>query len=122
MTAELVGLVRTYRKTLETDRRHLLEQFRLVQLARKVVGVGSVGTQDWIGLFLGRDGLDPMFLQIKEAQESVLAPFLAKSQYANHGQRVVAGERLMQATTDIFLGWERVAPEPDGRQRDFYIR
>jgi uncharacterized protein (DUF2252 family) len=119
---ELLGLVRTYRKTLETDRRHLLEQFRFIQMARKVVGVGSVGTRDWIGLFLGRDGQDPLFLQMKEAEESVLERFVGKSEYANHGQRVVAGQRLMQATSDIFLGWERVPSSLDGKQRDFYIR
>jgi uncharacterized protein (DUF2252 family) len=121
-TAELLRLVRTYRRTLETDRRHLLEQFELVHLARKLVGVGSVGTHDWIGLFLGRDGGDPFFLQIKEAQESVLEPFVGPSKYSNQGQRVVAGQRLMQATSDIFLGWDRVAPGLDGRQRDFYLR
>ena len=120
--SELQTLVRTYRRTLETDRRHLLEQFRFVQLARKVVGVGSVGTLDWIALLLGRDGRDPMFLQIKEAEESVLERFVGTSEYTKHGQRVVAGQRLMQATSDIFLGWERAAPGVDGRQRDFYIR
>ena len=118
---ELLRLIRTYRKTLETDRRHLLEQYRFVQLARKVVGVGSVGTRAWIGLFLGRDDQDPLFLQMKEADESVLERFVGKSVYSNHGQRVVAGQRLMQATSDIFLGWERVIGF-DGMQRDFYIR
>jgi uncharacterized protein (DUF2252 family) len=118
----MVHLLRTYRKTLETDRRHLLEQFRFVQLARKVVGVGSVGTRAWIILLLGRDGGDPLFLQAKEAQESVLERFVGKSAYTNHGQRVVAGQRLMQATSDIFLGWERVTSPIDGIPRDFYIR
>jgi uncharacterized protein (DUF2252 family) len=118
----LVHLLRTYRKTLETDRRHLLEQFRYVQLARKVVGVGSVGTRAWIILLLGRDGGDPLFLQAKEAQESVLERFVGKSAYTNHGQRVVAGQRLMQATSDIFLGWERVTSPIDGISRDFYLR
>src|SRR6185503_12669965 len=92
------GLFREYRETLQSDRRHLLEEFRMVDLARKVVGVGSVGTRCWIVLLLGRDGADPLFLQIKEAQESVLEPYLGKSQYKNHGQRIVAGQRLMQAT------------------------
>ncbi len=105
---ELRGLIRTYRQTLETDRRHLLEDFHFVHTARKVVGVGSVGTRAWILLLLGRDGQDPLFLQAKEAQESVLERFVGKSQYPNHGQRVVAGQRLMQAASDIFLGWERV--------------
>ena len=118
----LVGLIRTYRKTLETDRRHLLEQFRFVQLARKVVGVGSVGTRAWIILLLGRDGGDPLLLQAKEAQESVLERFVGKSAYTNNGQRVVAGQRLMQATSDIFLGWERVTSPIDDVSRDFYLR
>ena len=119
--AELAMLLRTYRRTLESDKRHLLEQFRFVHLARKVVGVGSVGTRAWIGLLLGRDGQDPLFLQMKEAQESVLARFAGRSRYANQGQRVVAGQRLMQTTSDIFLGWQRVTGI-DGEQRDFYIR
>jgi len=119
---ELVHLIRRYRGTLETDRRYLLEQFRFVDLARKVVGVGSVGTRAWIGLFLGRDNQDPLFLQMKEAQESVLERFVGKSAYPNHGQRVVAGQRLMQATSDIFLGWDRVSSGLDRQPRDFYLR
>jgi uncharacterized protein (DUF2252 family) len=115
------GTLRSYRKTLTTDRRHLLEQFRFVELARKVVGVGSVGTRAWIVLMLGRDDADPLFLQVKEAEASVLERFAGKSVYANHGQRVVAGQRLMQATSDIFLGWDRVTGF-DGHQRDFYFR
>ena len=115
-------LIRAYRRTLETDRRHLLEQFRFVDLARKVVGVGSVGTRSWIALFLGIDNEDPLFLQLKEAQPSVLERFVGKSEYANRGQRVVAGQRLMQATSDIFLGWERVSAGLDGEERDFFIR
>ena len=106
---EFRGLLRSYRRTLETDRRELLESFEYVHAARKVVGVGSVGTRAWIILLLGRDGQDPLFLQAKEAQESVLERFVGKSKYANHGQRVVAGQRLMQAASDIFLGWQRVA-------------
>jgi uncharacterized protein (DUF2252 family) len=119
---EIRNLMRTYRRTLESDRRHLLEQFQMVDLARKVVGVGSVGTRAWIGLFLGVDGGDPLLLQIKEAQESVLERFTGKSPYANCGQRVVAGQRLMQASSDIFLGWQRMASGLDGLQRDFYVR
>ena len=119
---ELRGLVRSYRRTLETDRRHLLETFRLADLARKVVGVGSVGMRAWIALFLGSDERDPLFLQLKEAQRSVLEQFVGKSDYANCGQRVVAGQRLMQATSDIFLGWQHVRSGLDGRARDFYVR
>jgi uncharacterized protein (DUF2252 family) len=121
MEEQLHELIRGYRKTLETDRRHLLEQFRMIQIARKVVGVGSVGTRAWIGLMLGRDGQDPLFLQMKEAQESVLERFVGKSAFANHGRRVVAGQRLMQTASDIFLGWQRVTGI-DGLERDFYIR
>ena len=95
--------------------------FEYVHAARKVVGVGSVGTRAWILLLLGRDGQDPLFLQAKEAQESVLERFVGKSKYPNHGQRVVAGQRLMQAASDIFLGWQRVTGL-DGQVRDFYIR
>ncbi len=115
------GAIRGYRRTLPSDRRHLLERFRYVHAARKVVGVGSVGTRAWIVLLLGRDNQDPLFLQVKEAQASVLEPFLGKSQYASHGQRVVEGQRLMQAASDIMLGWERITA-PDGVERDFYIR
>jgi uncharacterized protein (DUF2252 family) len=115
-------LFREYRRTLQHDRRHLLEEFRMVDLARKVVGVGSVGTRCWILLLLGRDGDDPLFLQIKEAQASVLEPYLGKSAYKNHGERVVAGQRLMQSTSDIFLGWLHTKESLDGSERDFYVR
>jgi hypothetical protein len=118
---EIAGILRSYRRTLSTDRRHVLEEFRMIELARKVVGVGSVGTRAWIVLMLGRDDSDPLFLQIKEAQESVLERFAGKSKYSNHGQRLVAGQRLMQATSDIFLGWDRVTGF-DGVQRDFFFR
>jgi uncharacterized protein (DUF2252 family) len=111
-----------YRRTLTPDRRQLLEQFDLVHFAHKVVGVGSVGTLAWIALLLGRDNADPLFLQIKEAQPSVLERFLGKSAYANHGQRVVVGQRLMQAASDTFLGWKRLARWLDGHPRDFYVR
>ncbi len=115
------GVIRTYRRTLSTDRRQLLERFRYVHSARKVVGVGSVGTRAWIVLMLGRDGNDPLFLQLKEAQPSVLEPFLGKSAFAKHGQRVVEGQRLTQAASDIMLGWLRVTAY-DGVSRDFYVR
>jgi uncharacterized protein (DUF2252 family) len=117
----LVGLLRSYRSTLQWDRRHLLEQFKLVQMARKVVGVGSVGTRAWILLFEGLDGGDPLFLQAKEAQKSVLSGFVKATGFKNQGERVVTGQQLMQATSDIFLGWQRV-PGPDGIERDFYLR
>ena len=122
--APIHHLFREYRQTLQTDRRHLLEGFRWVDLARKVVGVGSVGTRCWILLLLGRDGDDPLFLQIKEAQSSVLEPYLGASAHGNHGERVVHGQRLMQATSDIFLGWIRAKPQDtlDGVGRDFYVR
>jgi len=114
-------LIRAYRRTLSRDRRLLLERFRYVDAARKVVGVGSVGTRAWIVLMLGRDDDDPLFLQAKEAEASVLEPYLGKSQFANHGQRVVEGQRLMQSASDIMLGWIRVVGL-DGVERDFYIR
>ena len=115
-------LARSFRTTLEYDRRVLLEQFELADFARKVVGVGSVGTRAWIALFFGRDGHDPLFLQFKEAEASVMEEFLGKSTFRNHGQRVVTGQRLMQASSDIFLGWVHVAEGMDGRSRDFYGR
>jgi Uncharacterized protein conserved in bacteria (DUF2252) len=117
----LHDLLRNYRRSLQTDRRHLLEQFRVVDVARKAVGVGSVGTRAWIVLFAGRDESDPLFLQAKEAQASVLERFVGKSSYANNGERVVAGQHLMQASSDIFLGWNRTSGI-DGVQRDFYVR
>jgi uncharacterized protein (DUF2252 family) len=115
-------LVRSYRETLEHDRRVLLEEFRLTDFARKVVGVGSVGTRAWIALLLGRDDQDPLLLQMKEAEESVLEEFLGPSEFENHGERVVTGQRLMQATSDIFLGWLHVETGIDGGDRDFYGR
>ena len=122
LEAVIRQLFREYRGTLQQDRRHLLEEFRLVDLARKVVGVGSVGTRCWILLLLGRDGDDPLFLQIKEASASVLEPYLGKTEYSNHGRRIVVGQRLMQATSDIFLGWVRAKETLDGDERDFYVR
>jgi uncharacterized protein (DUF2252 family) len=114
-------LLREYRHTLEIDRRLALDQFELADFARKVVGVGSVGTRSWIALMLGRDSQDPLFLQVKEAEASVLEEHLGASEFSNHGQRVVSGQRLMQAASDIFLGWLR-DPGIDGQARDFYGR
>jgi uncharacterized protein (DUF2252 family) len=113
-------LLTSYRRTL-AQQHHPLEEFRYVHAARKVVGVGSVGTRCYILLFLGRDSNDPLFLQVKEAQASVLERFAGKSTYPHHGQRVVAGQRLMQAATDIFLGWQRIKGF-DGVTRDYYVR
>jgi uncharacterized protein (DUF2252 family) len=114
-------MIGTYRLTLPRDRRELLESYRYVHAARKVVGVGSVGARTWILLMIGRDGGDPLFLQFKEAQASVLEPFLGKSEFEQHGQRVVEGQRMMQAAPDVMLGWERIITI-DGVERDFYIR
>ncbi len=114
-------MVRSYRRTLSSDRRHLLERFHYADAARKVVGVGSVGTRAWLLLMLGSDDGDPLFLQLKEAGPSVLEPYLGASKFAQHGQRVVEGQRLMQAASDIMLGWIRVQ-DVDGIDRDYYIR
>ena len=116
------GAIRSYRRTLTADRRRLLENFRYAHAARKVVGVGSVGTRAWIMLMLGRDESDPLFLQLKEAQASVLEPFLGKTAFNSHGQRVVEGQRLTQAASDIMLGWIRLEDPRDGASRDFYMR
>jgi uncharacterized protein (DUF2252 family) len=110
-----------YRRTLQPDRRHLLEGYRIVDMARKVVGVGSVGTRTWILLLLGKDDNDPLMLQIKEAAPSVLEAYAGKSGYASNGQRVVEGQRLLQATSDILLGWIHVQGF-DGVPRDYYVR
>ena len=122
LEGEFTGLLAKYQRTLETDRRYLLQQFEFCDMARKVVGVGSVGTRCWIVLMLGRDETDPLFLQVKEAEASVLSRFVGASKYANQGQRVVAGQRLMQASSDIFLGWQRIEAGLDGQSRDFYVR
>jgi uncharacterized protein (DUF2252 family) len=119
--ADLSSLMSKYGRTLQSDRRHLLEGFTLIQAARKAVGVGSVGTRAWILLLVAGDGTEPLFLQAKEAQRSVLADFAGRSKIANQGQRVVAGQHLMQASSDIFLGWQRV-PGQDGVDRDYYVR
>jgi uncharacterized protein (DUF2252 family) len=122
MQAYLESMIVKYRRTLETDRKYLLDQFRFCDAARKVVGVGSVGTRCWIVLMLGRDETDALFLQVKEAEASVLSRFVGASKYANQGQRVVAGQRLMQASSDIFLGWQSTEAGLDGKPRDFYVR
>jgi uncharacterized protein (DUF2252 family) len=122
LDAGIQAVVRYYRSTLPPDRRRLLERYRYVDAARKVVGVGSVGTRVWIVLMLGRDDGDPLFLQMKEAQPSVLEPHLGRSRFANHGRRVVEGQRLMQPTSDIMLGWIRTTEWIDGVDRDFYVR
>jgi uncharacterized protein (DUF2252 family) len=106
-----------YRASLAQSRRELIERYRFVDFALKVVGVGSVGTRCFVALLEGRDEADPLFLQVKEATSSVLEPYLVSSQHANHGERVVVGQRLMQATSDVFLGWTR---GPGGR--DYYFR
>jgi uncharacterized protein (DUF2252 family) len=120
--AQIKDLIVKYRRTVETARRFLLEQYQYADMARKVVGVGSVGTRCWIILMLGRDHNDPLFLQVKEAEASVLSRFVGASKYPNMGQRVIAGQRLMQASSDIFLGWQRAEAGQDGKQRDFYVR
>lgn len=125
LESEIKGLLTSYSESLLPDRRLLLSKFRFVDMARKVVGVGSVGTRCWIVLLEGRDANDPLFLQVKEAQESVLAPHVPRSEQqgrpTNQGERVVAGQRVMQAASDTFLGWDR-ATGIDGAQRDFYFR
>ncbi len=117
----MTDLLNSYRSTLSRQK-HPVEDFTYVHMARKVVGVGSVGTRAWIMLLVGRNNYDPLLLQAKEAQESVLERFLEPSEFANHGERVVRGQRLMQAASDIFLGWQRVASALDGTERDFYLR
>ncbi len=114
------NLIQSYRRTLARHH-HPIEEFEYVHAARKVVGVGSVGTQAMILLMVGRDNDDALFLQAKEAQASVLERFVGASEHSNHGQRVVVGQRLMQAASDIFLGWIRVK-DLDGQSRDYYIR
>lgn len=121
LDATIRSVLQGYRDTLNTDRRHLLDSYEYVSVARKVVGVGSVGTRAWVVLFTGRDEQDPFFLQVKEAQASVLEGFTGESEFPTHGQRVVEGQRLMQAAGDIFLGHHRVTA-PDGAVRDYYMR
>jgi uncharacterized protein (DUF2252 family) len=115
-------IFRSYRRTLAVDCRELLDRYRYADAARKVVGVGSVGLQAWILLLVGRDDGDPLFLQLKEAQASVLEPFLTKSQFANHGRRVVEGQRLTQSARDELLGWTKDKPVDGQTPRDYYVR
>jgi len=122
VTLQMRRLLRAYRTSLEPERRVLLDQYRFVDLARKVVGVGSVGTRTWMLLMLGDDARDPLFLQAKEAEPSVLEAFTKPSEFDNAGRRVVVGQRLMQTVGDVFLGWVRVQAGMDGRSRDFYVR
>jgi uncharacterized protein (DUF2252 family) len=121
MEALLRGWLRDYRATLPASHRHLLDRYRFSDMAHKVVGVGSVGTRAWVVLMLGRDQSDPLVLQVKEAQASVLEPYVGASAYREHGRRVVEGQRLMQAASDIFLGWA-AGTGLDGAHRDFYVR
>ena len=118
----LHDVLRQARRTLSGDRRYLLEQYRFVHLARKVVGVGSIGTRTYVILMTGRTDDDVLLLQAKEAEASVLERFTAAGRHANHGHRVVDGQRLMQAVSDIFLGYARVKVGSDGRSHDFYLR
>jgi len=111
----------SYSQSLPDDRRNLLKQYEFRQIARKVVGVGSVGLRAWIVLMLGRDRGDPLFLQLKQAEASVLERFVGRSRYRDHGRRVVEGQRLTQAASDVFLGWYKVVSF-DGKLRDFYVR
>jgi uncharacterized protein (DUF2252 family) len=111
----------TYRKSLDPARSRLVGRFHYAGMARKVVGVGSVGVRAWVVLLLGRDEDDPLLMQVKEALPSVLEPYLGRSSYPNAGERVVVGQRLMQASSDILLGWLR-GVGPDGHEGDYYVR
>ncbi|MGB6456586.1 MAG: DUF2252 domain-containing protein [Streptosporangiaceae bacterium] len=122
LTGMLHDLLASYRQTLPADTAELLVRYEFADIARKVVGVGSVGTRCWIVLMLASDGSDPLFLQVKEAEDSVLAEFAGRSRYANQGERVVVGQRFTQAASDIFLGWIRVSHGLDGRHHDYYVR
>jgi uncharacterized protein (DUF2252 family) len=121
LEGRLEAVLANYRESVQRDRRRLLDGYRFVDIARKVVGVGSVGTRAWVLLFMGRDGQDPLLLQAKEAVASVLEPYVGAGEFGNHGERVVEGQRLMQAASDIFLGWAP-AIGVDERKRDFYVR
>jgi uncharacterized protein (DUF2252 family) len=118
---EMRAVLDGYARSLPPDRRHLLRHYHLVDMAMKVVGVGSVGTRCWVALLLGKDDDDPLLLQAKEAQESVLAAYTGGERHENQGRRVVTGQHLMQTTSDIFLGWTHVVGL-DGQERDFYVR
>jgi uncharacterized protein (DUF2252 family) len=117
----LADVNRGYLATLSNDRRHLLAGYQLIEGARKVVGIGSVGTRSWVMLLVGKDGSDHLVLQAKQTERSVLEQFLGPSEFRYHAERVVSGQRLMQATSDIFLGWTRIR-EQDGKERDYYVR
>jgi len=114
-------LLDEYAESLAPDRRYLLGSYEFLDMARKVVGVGSVGTRAWVFLLAGRDGRDPLVLQAKQAQASVLEPYLGRSEFSNHGERVVHGQRISQAAVDIFLSWQR-SEGLDGAEHDFYVR
>jgi len=114
-------LLDEYAAGLGEDRRYLFGTYRFVDMARKVVGVGSVGTRAWIFLLVGRDGKDPLVLQAKEARASVLEPYLGASEFENHGERVVRGQRISHAAIDVFLSWQR-SKGLDGNEHDFYVR
>jgi uncharacterized protein (DUF2252 family) len=118
----ILALLEKYRESLGADRRHLLDSYHYAHLARKVVGVGSVGTRAWVLLMVGRDNSDPLFLQFKEAEASVLEPYGGACAYENQGERVVQGQWLMQAASDVLLGWLPAVGLVDGRDRDFYVR
>ena len=120
-TAYIRELLDEYAGSLDADRRHLFETYRFLDMARKVVGVGSVGTRAWVFLLVGREGKDPLVLQAKEAQASVLEPYLGASEFENHGERVVRGQRISHAASDIFLSWQR-SEGLDGKEHDFYVR
>ena len=115
------GIYRDYLRSLPADRRRLLEQFRYVDVARRVGGVGSVGTRCWVVLLVGRDDSDMLFLQVKEAPPSAVAEYAGDRRHANQGERVVLGQQLMQSVSDILLGWHR-SEGLDGVSRDFYVR
>jgi uncharacterized protein (DUF2252 family) len=117
----VLKILATYRETLSNDRKVLFDSYEYVHAAMKVVGVGSVGTRAWIVLMVGRDVGDPLFLQLKEAEQSVLEPYVGASRYGKHGRRVVEGQKLTQGASDIFLGWT-TAEGFDGVERDFYVR
>jgi hypothetical protein len=119
--ARVLAVLDSYRESLDLERRALLDGYRFVDAAFKVVGVGSVGTRAWIALLIGRDRRDPLFLQVKEAQRSVLEPHAASTRFEQQGERVVRGQRLMQAASDVMLGWVR-AQGADGERHDFYVR
>ena len=115
------SLLRTYRRSLPVERRHLLEGYRYRHMARRVGGVGSVGTRTWVVLLTGRDDDDPLFLQVKQVGPSVIERYAGRTASRHHGQRVVQGQRLMQVDGDIFLGWLR-ADWADEIPRDYYVR